>query len=85
MTAAAPVVVRTGPEIDVTYTSPIEGTLRLGTQGGFSLDGTARPLRDHPRHSSPWAEQCALGKGMDISAGGSRLELNVGTGGRRVS
>ena len=85
VTAAAPVVVRTGPEIDVTYTSPIEGTLRLGTQGGFSLDGTARPLRDHPRHSSPWAEQCALGKGMDISAGGSRLELNVGTGGRRVS
>ena len=80
--ASAPAVTRTGPEISVAYASPTEGELRFGTQGGFSVGGVARALRDHPRHSSPWAEQCALVKGFDIAAGGSRVQLDLEHGGR---
>ncbi|MFZ4516829.1 MAG: twin-arginine translocation signal domain-containing protein [Microthrixaceae bacterium] len=83
--AAAPSVVRSPGRIDVTYVSPSEGELRFGTQGGFTVKGAASPLRDHPRHSSPWAEQCANGEGFDISDGEVRLQLDVAHAGRRVS
>jgi len=85
ITSAEISVERNGWEIGVSYASPTEGELRLGNRGGFTLDGVARELRDHPRHSSPWAEQCHLGKGFDISEGGARLQLNFETGGRKVS
>ena len=85
VTSSAPVAVRSPGRIDVSYTSPTEGELRFGTQGGFTVDGVATPLRDHPRHSSPWAEQCANGEGFDISDGSVRLQLDVARAGRRVS
>ncbi|MFN8052309.1 MAG: hypothetical protein U0Q22_12765 [Acidimicrobiales bacterium] len=83
--SAAPVTVtRTGPEVAVSYASPMEGLLEFGTVGAFRVAGAARALRDHPRHSSPWAEQCHLGEGFDIADGGSRLRIDFTTGGRVV-
>ena len=85
ITAATPTVVHDGPEIVARYVSPTEGELALGTNTAFTRNGVVEPLRDHPRHSSPWAEQCSLAEGFDISEGGSRLTLNLQTAGRRLS
>ena len=56
-----------------------------GSARPFFVDGVETPLRDHPRHSSPWAEQCHLGQGFDISEGGARLQLDFTHAARRVS
>jgi hypothetical protein len=85
ITSAPVEVTRSGARISVRYVSPTEGELRFGTQDPFVVNGVDTPLRDHPRHSSPWAEQCHLGEGFDISEGGARLQLDFTTGGRRVS
>ena len=55
-----------------------------GTIAPFTVDGAERELRHHPRHSSPWAEECALGLGFDIREGGARLAVNFDTAGRSV-
>jgi hypothetical protein len=85
VTSATVEVNRLPGSISVRYVSPTEGELRFSTPGGFQVDGVPTPLRDHPRHSSPWAEECALGEGFDIRQGGSRLQLNFTTAGRRVN
>ena len=85
ITAATVEVTRGGAEIAVRYVSPTEGELRFGTTGPFSVGGIDTPLRNHPRHSSPWAEQCHLVEGFDISNGGARLQLDFTHGARRVS
>lgn len=85
ITSAQVEVTRTGGHLSVRYVSPTEGELRFGTRGGFTVDGVDMPLRDHPRHSSPWAEQCHLGRGFDVQQGGARLQLDFTTGARRVS
>ena len=78
-------VVRTGQEVSVRFSSPSEGTLEFASTGGFSVEGVDSPLRDHPRHSSPWAEQCAFGEAIDINEGGARLQVDAATAARRVS
>lgn len=78
-------IVRVGGQVTARFVSPTAGDLVLPSTGSFTLDGVDTALRDHPRHSSPWAEQCALGEGFDIRAGGARLELDVATASRRVS
>ena len=87
--AAPPVVIHDGGTdstlVSVTYASPTEGTLAFSTRGGFSVDGIEAPLRDHPRHSSPWAEQCAEGPWFDIRDGQSRLVLDLAAGTRTAS
>jgi hypothetical protein len=85
VTSAVVEVTRGPGSVAVRYESPAEGELRFGSSGPFQVDGATVGLRDHPRHSSPWAEECALGEGFDISQGGSRLQLDLATGGRRVS
>ena len=81
---SAPAVTRTGGSMSVSYASPSAGELRLDDRGKFLVDGVATPLRDHPRHSSPWAEQCHLGEGFDIRDGDARLALDFTSGGRLV-
>jgi hypothetical protein len=78
-------VVRQAAEISVRYVSPTEGELRFSTFGPLTVDGNSVVLRNHPRHSSPWADQCALGEGFDIAEGGARLQLDFTHGARRVS
>ena len=85
ISAATVEITRSGSSISARYVSPTEGDLRLGTSGGFTVNGVDTPLRDHPRHDSPWAQTCALEQGFDISKGGSRLRLNFATAGREVS
>ena len=82
ITASTPEVVRAGGAIDVHYVSPIEGDLRLGTRSGFAVDGQATPLRDHPRHSSPWGEACEFSSAYDISDGDARVRIDGTTGAR---
>lgn len=82
--AAAVVAERRGAEVFVSYASPTEGTLTFGTKGAFAVDGVERALRDHPRHSSPWAEKCELSLGLDVRAGGARLAQDASTRGRLV-
>ena len=84
-TAAVVEVTRAPGDVAVRYESPIEGELRLGIRTPFFVDGVETPLRDHPRHSSPWAEQCHLGQGFDISEGGARLQLDFTPAARRVT
>ncbi len=84
-TAAVVEVTRAPGDVAVRYESPTEGELRLGIRTPFFVDGVETPLRDHPRHSSPWAEQCHLGQGFDISEGGARLQLDFTHAARRVS
>jgi hypothetical protein len=82
ITASTPEVVRASGAIDVHYVSPIEGDLRLGTRSGFAVDGQATPLRDHPRHSSPWGEACEFSSAYDISDGDARVRIDGTTGAR---
>lgn len=85
ITASTPEVVRASGAIDVHYVSPIEGDLRLGTRSGFAVDGQATPLRDHPRHSSPWGEACEFSSAYDISDGDARVRIDGTTGARVLS
>ena len=78
-------VVGIGGERTVRYVSPTEGELRFGVVGAFRVDGVEVPLRDHPRHSSPWAEQCAVVESFDIRDGDRRLVMDTTTAGRVVS
>jgi hypothetical protein len=78
-------VSRAPGQISVRYVSPTEGELRFSTRGGFTVDGVDTPLRDHPRHASPWAEQCHLSRAFDIREGDARLQIDFATGARRVS
>jgi len=82
ITATTPEVVRAGGAIDVHYVSPIEGDLRLGTRSGFAVDGQATPLRDHPRHSSPWGEACEFSSAYDLTVGDARVRIDGTTGAR---
>ena len=83
ITATTPEVVRASGAIDVHYVSPTEGDLRLGTRSGFVVDGRATPLRDHPRHSSPWGESCEFSSAYDLHDGDVRVRID-GTSGARV-
>ncbi len=85
ITSATVQVSRAPGQISVRYVSPTEGELRFSTRGGFTVDGVDTPLRDHPRHSSPWAEQCHLSRAFDIARGDARLQIDFATGARRVS
>ena len=78
-------ITRSGSEIAVRYVSPTEGDLRLATSGGFTVDGIATPLRDHPRHGSPWSQECHLEEGFEIADGDASLRINFTTAARRVS
>lgn len=84
ITGSAPTVQRIPGSVSVRYVSPTEGELRFGSSGPFTVDGTATPLRDHPRHSSPWAEQCQLVEAFDIREGDARLAMDFTTAGRTV-
>jgi hypothetical protein len=43
------------------------------------------PMRNHPRHSSPWGESCEFSSAYDIQAGDARVQINSLTGARVVS
>jgi hypothetical protein len=83
--ATAPTVTRGPGTIAVRYPSPTAGVLEFGSRGPFVVDGAEVPLRDHPRHSSPWAEVGALVEGLDVADGGHRLEIDFTHAARRVS
>jgi len=85
ITAATVEVVRANGQIDVHYVSPVEGDLRLGTSSGFKVGGQATPLRNHPRHSSPWGESCEFSSAYDLKVGDARVQINSLTGARVVS
>ncbi len=82
ITSATVEVVRTNGQIDVHYVSPVEGDLRLGTLSGFQVDGQATPLRNHPRHSSPWGESCEFSSYYDLQVDGARVRIDGTTGAR---
>ena len=82
ITAATVEVVRSNGQIDVHYVSPVEGDLRLGTLSGFKVGGQATPLRDHPRHSSPWGESCEFSSFYDLKVGDNRVRIDGTTGAR---
>ena len=85
ITAATVEVTRVKGVIDVHYISPIEGALRLGTRSGFKVNDVVTPMRNHPRHSSPWGESCEFSSAYDIQAGDARVQINSLTGARVVS
>ncbi len=85
ITNSLPTVEVDGSQLVVRYASPTEGQLVFGTAASFSVNGVVQPLRDHPRHSSPWAEQCHLAEGFDIREGDARLSINFTTAGRQIS
>jgi len=82
ITAATVEVVRASGQIDVHYVSPVEGDLRLGTSTGFKVGGQATPMRDHPRHSSPWGESCEFSSFYDLKVGDNRVRIDGTTGAR---
>ena len=67
------------------YSSPTEGVLTFGTSGPFAVDGVVTPLRNHPRHRSPWGEVGALVEGFDVADGPHRLQIDVTRAARRVT
>lgn len=73
---------RSPGRIDVRYVSPIEGVLTFGTQGDFKVGGITTPLRNHPRHSSPWGESCEFSSFYDLTVGDARVRIDGTTGGR---
>ncbi len=85
ITSATVGVVRVKGVIDVHYVSAMEGDLRLGTSSGFKVDDQPTPMRDHPRHSSPWGESCEFSSAYDIAVDDSRVQINSLTGARLVS
>jgi hypothetical protein len=85
ITSATVEVSRVKGVIDVHYVSPIEGDLRLGTSSGFKVNDVATPMRNHPRHSSPWGESCEFSSAYDLQVGDARVQINSLTGARSVS
>jgi len=85
MSAVTPTVSRLGATISVHYPSPSAGDLTFGSAAAFTVNGVATPLRDHPRHQSPWANTPALVEGFDITEGPSRLQIDFTHAARQVS
>jgi len=85
ITATNPTVTHGGGGTSVRFASPTAGVLTFGTGEDFTVDGVVTPLRDHQRHTSPWANQEALVPGFDITDGPRRLQLDFSHGARRVS
>ncbi|MFM7070114.1 MAG: hypothetical protein ACKOYM_11735, partial [Actinomycetes bacterium] len=82
----AEVTVTRGPgRIDVRYVSPVEGLLEFGSWSDFKVGGVVTPLRDHPRHSSPWGTSCEFSSYYDLHVGDARVQINGATGGRQLA
>ncbi len=79
--------VRDGGGWAVRYASPTAGACAFGNRGAFTVDGTAVPLRDGPRHRSRWGEICRFDESFELRDPdtGARLAVDGMTGAREVS
>ncbi len=69
----------------VRYVSPSQGEMVLSHGGGFSVEGTAQQLGDHPRLDSPWGQVCHLGKFLSLEHGDRSLVVDFETGAREIT
>lgn len=69
----------------VRYVSPSQGELVYSATRGFTVDGTAVPVADHPRLASPWGDVCHLGKYLALRDGDSSLVIDFDKGAREVA
>ncbi len=67
------------------YVSPSQGELVFSAPGDFLVDGTVVPLRQHPRHESPWGEVCHLGRFLALTEGDSSLVIDFDKGTRELT
>ena len=74
-----------GRQHRVRYASPSQGELVLSHRDGFSVDGAAQQLGDHPRLDSPWGQVCRQGRFLALDRGDRSLVIDFDTGAREIS
>jgi hypothetical protein len=70
---------------DVTYGSPSAGTLALGQDGPFTVDGEEVDLQIAARYDNPWAQVDFRGGRYDIADADGGLVLDFDAGTRQTS
>ncbi len=71
LTSADPSVVRDDTGFTVSWTSPSAGIVDFSSTGPFLIEGEEQPLRDFPRHESPWGGIEHLSRQYNLTAGDS--------------